>query len=343
MRSLVLALLLTTPLALLAQEAHEPYPSDYKTHPCAPDNSCLTFEHSEFVSAAFSYLGLRLDPLWVDQHADELIALFQPGCHKHATCLASPGSAAMFCDDILSVELRNVCDKRFPKSANPQEWERCEEFMEIYTLGVDIHAQKLWVKTQECTKQQPPVQHTKAPIVWLEPNPIPRGYKGDVTFYSVDPDTHVPVPSRVTIEDQIIYAPSNPTGETASYYPFKMPIKYKRVPNADGHTDVVPHQFTIKAAGYPSVTMPLPLVMPRATVEMQPSELKPGKNSITVSARDIETGKPVEMRVMLGKDPLGSTNEPIELVLPKSGKHAEIWVTSLFNTYSDAVVAKAAK
>jgi hypothetical protein len=77
------------------------------------------------------------------------------------------------------------------------------------------------------------------------------------------------------------------------------------------------------------------------TVAMKPNALHGGKNVITIDARDAATGKPVEARVMSGGDPIGDTNIPITLQVNRKGQHPEIWVTSLFNLYSDVVVAKA--
>jgi hypothetical protein len=71
-----------------------------------------------------------------------------------------------------------------------------------------------------------------------------------------------------------------------------------------------------------------------------PDQLKPGKNIITVTARDAATGKPVEARVMAEDMAVGETNKPFELQLTRRDKRPEIWVTSLFDRYSDVVVAK---
>src|SRR5437667_9758239 len=110
MRSLAITLLLSTALPLFAQQpGREPYPSDYTPHPCAPSNSCISFPRSDMTGAAFRFLGLKLDGVWMETHADEVTKLFESGCRKQATCMATPGSTYMFCDDILSRELRDVC------------------------------------------------------------------------------------------------------------------------------------------------------------------------------------------------------------------------------------------
>jgi hypothetical protein len=71
---------------------------------------------------------------------------------------------------------------------------------------------------------------------------------------------------------------------------------------------------------------------------MTPAKLHPGKNRVTVTARDAESGKPVEGRVMAGELVAGDTDQLLEIEVPRRGKAPEIWVTSLFDAYGDVVV-----
>src|SRR5438045_6160423 len=131
--------------------------------------------------------------------------------------------------------LRNVCDTKFSKKGQPEEYERCRQFMEIYALGVDQRSKKSWEDAQACAGA--PVAHPAPPIIWMSPAILPSDYEGWVTFYAIDPETHVPVAGLVTFENQLHRAPSNPMGETATYYPFKLPFKFVEVQRADGHRD----------------------------------------------------------------------------------------------------------
>jgi hypothetical protein len=117
----------------------------------------------------------------------------------------------------------------------------------------------------------------------------------------------------------------------------------KKVTNADGHRDLVTPTVTLQATGYEPLVLPIVIDAPKAVIEMKPSaaELKSGENTIIITARDAATGKDVEMRVMAGDRAIGKTNRPLQLSLEKGKKHPEIWVTSLFDRYSDQVVAKA--
>src|SRR5713101_2149316 len=81
------------------------FPDDYTPNPCAPKNSCDTFERSTMISAAFNFMGLQLDRGWLETHGDEMIKLFEPVCRKLGTCLATPGNNHLFCDDVISTEL----------------------------------------------------------------------------------------------------------------------------------------------------------------------------------------------------------------------------------------------
>jgi hypothetical protein len=333
-RLLLAALLLATPVF-----AQRPiYPDDYKTNSCAPEHSCITYPIGEFKGSANAFFGWDMDPVWLQKHDAELRAAFEPFCRKHATCFTNVDNSDMFCNDIFSTEIYRWCQKTYPDGKS-HDGEQCREYAQVFALGVDQNARALWGQVHACALQHP-VPHTKPPEVWMVPDPLPYGYKKDVTFYALDPDTHVPVYARITFEDHIVYAPSNPNGQTASYYPFPFKFHYVRVPNAEGHTDVVPPMVTVSAEGYPETKFRLSTPPPpKLTVEMTPSKLHPGENKVTVTAKDPE-GKPVEMRVMAGDHVAGMANEPITIDWPKGEKRPEVWVTSLFDRYNDTVVAK---
>jgi hypothetical protein len=332
--------------ALAQQPAREIFPSDYTPSTCAPERSCQSFSASDIVSAAYRFYGLELDPQWVAAHAKEIQDAVAPLCRKHATCLARPGNSFTFCDDILAAESRPSCEKLFPKAQSPRDAEQCRGYLEIYLLGIEQHAEDIWKAAQACAaKQPPPPPHTKPLDVWLSPAQIPYEYKGDVTFYAIDPDTHVPVLAKIAFENQTLFAPANPAGDLAPYYPFKIPFKYVRIANKEGHTDAAPPLVTITAPGYPPTTLRLPAPVPQAVVEMKPAAdaLKPGDNQVTVFAHDSISGRPVDGRIMVGEDESGYTNQPITITLPKGGKRPEIWLKPYLNRYSDVVIAPAKK
>ncbi|HWW59759.1 MAG TPA: hypothetical protein VN181_00190, partial [Thermoanaerobaculia bacterium] len=238
-------------------------------------------------------------------------------------------------------EMRAVCEKRYKKGTF--EYDQCGMFVETFALGVDQKAKEIAESAQKCGwEKTPKVEKSVPPVVWMEPATIPRDYKGYIIFYSYDPDTKVPVPARVDIENQKVYAPSNPAGNPATYFRFKWPIRFNRVPNAAGHRDVEAPMVTVQADGFPPVKFRMPIDVPKMALQMTPAKLKPGKNTVTIKATDTVTGKPVEARVMFGETIAGDTNKPFELEVPK-GKHPELWVTSLFDRYSDAVIWPAAR
>jgi hypothetical protein len=343
MRQLPLVFLLLA-TALRAEDApREIFPADFTPSPCALETSCISFPDSSMKSAAFQFLFLELDANWAEKHAPEMKAAIAPLCRKHATCQTYPMNTYTFCDDVLAADARPLCEKMFPRSKNGHDWEQCSQWLETYLMGVDQNAINTWKAAQACATKQPPATHMKPLDTWMSPTPVPYDYKGYVTFYSIDPDTHVPVLARVTFEDQILYAEANPTGQSATYYPMKLPFKYVRVPNAEGHTDAATPRVTIKASGYPETTFRLPAVLPRAVVEMKPapSALHAGKNEVTVLARDSINGKPVDGRVMLGDDEVGFANQPITIEVKPKSKRPELWLRPYLNRYSDVVIAPA--
>lgn len=350
MNRLVVCALGLLALATVAAAADPPpprpiFPDDYTPAPCAPSNACLTFTHADMRGAAFTFLGLQLDSKWLEDHGDEMTKAFEPVCRKHATCLGTRSNNFLFCDDVMTPEMRDICQRRFPKESQPDDWQQCEMFMETYALGVDQRAEATWMATLPCVNATPPVEKTKPLIVWIDPPSIPVDYKGYIAINAIDPDTHIPVQANLEIEGQIIYVPANPAGSLQAYYPFKWNVKLVRVKAANGHTELLPPTLTIRTEHYPDLTMRLPIPLPAVKLELMPppAQLHPGKNILTVFAKDADTGKPVELRVMFGNAVVGASNEPIALTIDRKEKRPEIWVTSLFDRYSDATVVPAEK
>lgn len=321
----------------------ESFPDNYTPAACAPPNSCASFPKEEVGANAFRFLGLEMNEKWIADHYDEIMALFAPICAKHATCVGTASNPVMFCTDLVAPMLYSSCDTKYK---NDWDLENCRQFAQIYSLGVDQYSRKTALEAQACSAKTA-VPHTKPPKIWMYPAQITRDYTGNVLFYALDPDTNVPVYAHITFQDQMHYAPSNPTGETATYYPFKLPFKYVREKNAQGHTDVLPPMVTFKTdAGYPDVQFRLPTPQPRVTVTIDPplSKLKAGvENHVVVKAVDADSGKPAEMQVLLGDGTAGDTNQPITLQWPKGTKRPELWAKSLFDLYSDVVIAPTEK
>jgi hypothetical protein len=261
----------------------------------------------------------------------------ETACRRHASCLAQPGNTFWFCDDVLAAEAHNIAVNLFPGD------QQFKNFLETWLRLIDIKAKEKWQAAQACAAKLPPAQHDKPLEIWMMPAVLPPDFNGNVTFFAQDPDSRLPVLAEFSFEGQVIYAPASPAGKPATTYPFDYAPKFKRVPNADGHTDLTPPTVTVTAAGYPQIKFPLAAEVPKMMVEMKPpaNALRRGKNTITIEAHDAATGKPVEARVMLGDETIGETNAPITLELTGKGERPEIWVTSLFDKYSDAVVVKA--
>ena len=330
--------------ASLLPPTREHFPADYKVSPCATQTTCKSFDLDKISGAAKSFYGFRLSHQWVDDHARELLQDFAPVCQKRATCLGTLGNNFLFCDDIVTPEFRAVCDVRFPQSKSMNDWEQCKAFAETFALGVDQNALKAGETAQACAAGLP--RSTGTMDVWIEPSTISPDNKGYITFYALDTTTHIPIAAEVRFQGEIIFDPANPAGTMATYYPFLYKPKFRRIPNAEGHTDLAPSLVTIESPYYPKVTMNLPVKVPQMIVEMNPpaSRLKPGENTVTISARDADSGKAVEARVMVGDRWGGDTNKPLKLLVPRRAEQMpEVWVTSLFDRYSDHVVVPRAK
>ena len=337
-RILATLLLLATPV--LAQ-TRKPYPDDYKPSPCATAAPlCKTFQQSQFADVA-SIRGFDIGQEWVDAHWAELTKALEPACAKIATCFATNGFT--FCNDVLNAEIYPALCDRYPEGSVDRE--KCKFFVRTFMFGHDRNSGEPWKQIQDCAKTQP-ATGTRTLDWWMVPATIGPDYDGSFRIHAVDSETHVPVLARLIMDVKpAIYASDAPSGLPSTFYRVPWNGKLVRVPNADGHRDVVPPEVRIEAEGYEPVTFRIPMDIPRMTVTMDPdpSKLTRGTNTVTISARDAATGKPVEARVMGGAAVLGKTNVPFQLEITKGQTRPEIWVTSLFDKYSDVVVAPAAK
>ena len=344
MKKLSLALFLLASTAF-AQQPRELFPSDYKPSPCAPANACESFMDINYPSAAHHFLLRTMDGAWDDQHRDELTEAVKPYCTKRATCMATPGNVWWFCNDVFSQELRIVCDRKYSKQTAPRDSEQCHTWMDTYSIGVDQRGKGEWETAQKCAKQNVEPSTTLRKVEWwITPATIPIGYDGWIQLFAYDSETHVPVQMEISFEGQIIYTQDSPSGKPITYYQFRWPRKLVRVPNAEGHTDLIPTMMTVFADHYETLQMRVPTIVPKMVASMSPSvdKLRRGKNTITVTATDSTTGKPVEAQVYLGEQTAGFTNQPMELILTR-GKRPEIWIHSPFDAYSDVVVAAGEK
>ena len=341
-------LILITSTAFAQQHPYnEIYPSDYTPSPCASRAACESFTQISFEGAAAAFMMRDLDPKWNDAHRDELLESTKPYCVKRATCNSSPGRIWWFCNDIFGQELRATCDVRFDPKTRANDNTQCHTWMDTYANGVDQRGSADWKQSQECLKRIPPAGTAARQMDWWsKPAMIPADYNnGPIQIYAVDRETHVPVEADISFEGQIVHGTDAPTGNPTTYYVMKWPRRLVRVPNAEGHTDVVPVNMTITAPGYETVTTRVPTIVPKMIVSITPASpaWRRGINKITVNATDSLTGKAVEAQVFAGPQTLGFTNKPLDLKVEKKGRHPEVWVYSPFDAYGDVVAAPAKK
>lgn len=333
----ILALLLVLAAPALAHD-RQPFPDDFTPSPCAlAAPVCKTFRQSQFAEIA-AVRGFDIGQEWVDAHWSELSEALAPSCAKIATCFAT--NEATFCNDIVSEEVFATTCNRYPEGS--VEREKCSFFVRTYLFGHDRNSAEPWKAIQDCAKEQPAAGRTLE--WWTSPATIGQDYAGSFTVYAIDSETRVPVGARVHLDVKgNLYAPGAPGGLPTTFYPVPWKAKLVRVPNGQGHRDVVPPQVRLEAPGYQPVTFQLTMEVPKMTLKMEPdpSKLTPGRNIVTISAHDSATGEPVEARVMGGSAVLGKTNVPFELEIMKGQQRPEIWVTSLYDRYSDVVVAPA--
>jgi hypothetical protein len=339
-KALVASLLFVLALSSLAQDAPRViYPNEYTPSPCAADPkvTCQAFPQARASEWAATFRGFNLHQEWADAHWDEMMQAFLPLCRKIANCFTTVDNDWVFCLDIMKDEFLGTCD-RFEKGSDDHT--QCIMFAMTYYVGLGAKT-KIDAEAKACAKALPPPPTERTLTAWMKPEKLKVDHDGKIWVHAYDAQTHIPVRALLTIDGggklQSTDNPDPTTGYAAIYR-----LRLKRVPNAQGHRDVVAPTATLKATGYQPYTFTIPVDVPRLVVEMSPSpdQLMVGKNSITVTARDAATGKPVRARVMAEDMALGDANTPLELTLTPKDKRPEIWVTSLYDRYSDVVVAK---
>ena len=335
MKKLILLLVLALP-ALASAPAREVFPSDYKPNPCAADADtvCQSFPQYKMSSYAGNFRGFNLSQQWVNDHWDEMLPAFKSICGKMGNCFTVKGNDWVFCLDLMRNSFVATCD-RFPEGSEDRR--QCVWFSTIYFIGLGGKT-KLHESVQECAAKLPPSTELRKLEAWFVPSMLPNDFDDQLTAFAYDAETKIPVRARIAIDGGVLKSIEGPVATTG--YAVKWRAGLKRVPNAQGHTDVIAPTATFTFDGYEPLTIPIPMDVPKLVVEMTPSELKRGTNAINITVRDAVTGKPVEMRVMANDRVLGNANRaPLQLEWERGEKRPEIWITSLWDRYSDIVVA----
>lgn len=337
-----LALILLAALPLSGQPAAErdPLPSDYTPSPCAPDagSVCETFAKENFHTFGAQFRGVAIDRKWLYGRWDELREAFLPTCAKIANCFTIPGNPSTFCIDLARDEFQRACDRFQPGT---RDHDQCTMTATTWFIGLGIKKAEHQA-AQSCATRAATTGKRQLEA-WTSPSRIAADFDGKLRLFAIDAETRIPVQARITSDGPgRFHSTEGPVPMTAAILAWSPQLK--RVPNAEGHTNVVAPSFTLEKDGYEPLTIPAPMEIHPLIVEMTPlpSELRKGKNSVTITARDGVTGQLVEARVMAGERIAGETNAPFELVIEK-GRIPEIWVTSLFDRYSDVVVVPARK
>lgn len=325
--------------AATAAPVPEFFPSDYTPAPCAASAAavCETFHPLRMTAYATALHGYDLHQEWVDAHWDEMSKIILPLCGKIGNCFTVKDNDWVFCLDLMRDEFLNTCSK-FPKGT--EDYDQCVKFSMTYYVGLGAKT-KLDASVKDCVKALPPETAERSLVASVKEK-LEVDYEGPLTIYANDAETHIPVRAQLTIDGASQLRSTEGPKPTAGY-PSKFRAKLTRVDDGHGHHAVVPPTVTLKANGYKTLTMPLPIAVPKMIVMMSPTadELKPGKNTVTVTATDADTGKPVYARIMTGEVVAGNANKPIVIELEKGKKRPEIWVTSLYDKYADVVIAPA--
>lgn len=333
-RAIAAVILLFASLAPLHAASPQIFPDDYKPTTCEVTDVCASFHRSELTGAGARMQGYtNLSEAWVDAHWDKLLADIKPFCKKLETCYATAGNTSMFCNDVVLTQMMSVCDQYPAKSS---DHDQCFLMMRTYATGIDLKAWKTWEAAQVCAKANASTA-TRQLDLTMSPATLPPDFDGKIIIYALDKETRVPVKSSIAVENEIIYSRESPDGTLTTSYAFPWRAKFRR----EGGVVIAPN-VTVSRPGYESVTFRMPVEQRKLEVTMTPAQLKRGKNTVTVIAKDSVTGKPVDARVLVGQRDVAEAGQPFELEL-KRGKQEEIRVRSSFDRYDDVVVVPAGR
>jgi hypothetical protein len=336
-RFLLLILLVAVPLSA-ASNVPNAYPDDFKPSPCAPDADavCESFSRLRFAGYASTFRTYDIHESWLDAHWEEMRQAYRPICAKIANCFTIPVNGWIYCIDEAQSDFFDACS-RFPEGSTDRD--QCSMFAMVYWIGLGAKS-KLHAEAQSCVASQPPAPEGTLDV-FMDPPRLSLDRDARITIWALDADRRLPVHAEVHVETGEQVSTEGPVPITG--YPFRYSPRLKRVPRPDGrHDEIVTPKITVTAPGYKTVVFDAPLPVPKMTFEMTPSvkKLRRGPNAVTITAKDADTGEPVYARVMGGNDVLGETNKPFILEVKRGQKLPEIWLKSLHDRYSDAVVVE---
>ena len=207
---------------------------------------------------------------------------------RSASCFtvkANTWSSASIC----SRRLPRYCLRRFP--AGSEDRKQCRMMAITYSSG-SREARSLDKAAQECAAGQASGCAAQARSVGGA-GAIELGYDGDFTVYAYDSETHIPVRARLSIDGGTLRADSMVAGRgRQGRLARRLQTRAERT--GPSRRSSSPRRRW-KRTGYETVTFPFPIEVPTVTVDVTPpATLKPGKNTITITAVDSATGKPVE-------------------------------------------------
>lgn len=330
-------LLLLAPVALAADAPQrEVFPDDYVRQSCAPKNICTSLRPLEFGQIA-KVRGFELRNEWVLAHWDQMLTLLNPACEKVANCLTMPGNDWVWCKDVAYDDFVKSC----ASFDDPDDAKRCGYFATVFFLGQDVPTHRAFDEAQKCGIEQAAAapQKEKTFEYWMLPAKLPIGYNGKIMIHAIDSETRIPLMVHLNVDGpNPLYPTDTVDGKPLAGYAQRYKFTLKRVARPDGHFDVEIPVVTLTMPGYRTEQFTIPTDRSEMILSMSPKSLKRGKNTVTITATDATTGKPVEARVMGDDHVLGKTNKPFEVEWKKGEASPEIWVTSLYDLYDDAVM-----
>jgi hypothetical protein len=323
----ILLLLLATTQILAAEERS---PLD-RLAGCETDACTFRQSNAELASAAWQFLGLRLDANWVARNRAPIDAELKPHCAVYDRCLTIPGNPFTLCSDLLSLEGAPACDRLFSATEQPRDWEQCRIFTRIWATAVDQRSMNKWKQAQACAIARVGERLPVKGLRWhLEPASLRFFHEAELRLSVFDEESGLPIHSLIEVEGVPFIRSDAVSGQALAFYNVEFRLLPIREIGPDGLESYRKPRVTVTPIAGEPFELELDAALPELQVSMKPVGRLNRRASVVFEVRDANSGELVEAQIIRGNDPIGRAGERIRLQLSdeelQNGCVQQIWV-----------------
>jgi hypothetical protein len=323
--SILLLLAITQPLAAEERSALD------RLAGCETDACTFRQSNAELASAAWQFLGLRLDANWVARNRAPIDAELAPYCALYDRCLTIPGNPFTLCSDLLSLEGAPACDRLFSPTEQTRDREQCRIFTRIWATAVDQRSMNKWKQAQACAIDRVGERLPVNGLRWhLEPASLRYFHDAQLRLSVFDEASGLPIHSAIEVEGVPSIRSDAVSGQALAFYTVEFRLLPIREIGPDGLESYRKPRVTVTPVAGDPFELDLDVTLPELQVTMKPVGRLNRQSSVVFEVRDANTGASVDAQIIRGNDPLGRAGERIRLQLSEEELQAacvqQIWV-----------------